>query len=99
MDAGWYRAQILSIPSPNEVEVRYIDFENCERVGLHDIKNLAPAFYNTPVQAVKCRLGGAKENWNANECETFEVLVLEQHLIADVKSVGKIIQNDCVGII
>ena len=89
MDGGWYRAQILSIPSPNEVEVCYIDFGNRERLGLRDIKNLAPAFYNTAVQAVKCRLPEAKEKWNPNECEAFEILVLEQHLIADVKSLGK----------
>ena len=89
MDGGWYRAQILSIPSPNEVEVCYIDFGNSERVGLHDIKNLAPAFYSTAVQAVKCRLPGKKGDWSGSECEAFEILVLEQHLIADVKSVGK----------
>lgn len=90
MDGGWYRGRILSIPSPNEVEVCYVDFGNCERVGLHDIKTLAPAFHDTPVQAVKCRLYDGKEKWNGNECETFEIMVLEKHLIADVKSIGKI---------
>ena len=96
-DDGWYRAKIINIPSPNEVEVCYIDFGNCERAGLHDIKSLAPAFYQPPVQAVKCCLSGAKEKSNANECETFEILVLEQHLIVDVKSVGKIIKTNCLG--
>ena len=91
MDGGWYRAKIINIPSPNEVEVCYIDFGNCERTALQDIKSLAPAFYQPAVQAVKCCLLGAKEKWNANECETFEILVLEQQLVVDVKSVGKTI--------
>ena len=89
VDEGWYRAKIINIPSPNEVEVCYVDFGNCERTALHDIKSLAPAFYQPAVQAVKCSLLGAKEKWNANECETFEILVLEQQLVVDVKSVGK----------
>ena len=89
-DGGWYRAQILEIPLPKEVKVCYVDFGNCERVRLDDIKILAPAFYNNPVQAMKCRLNRAKEKWNASECESFEVLVLEQQLIARVKSIGKI---------
>ena len=93
MDNEWYRGQILSIPTPIELEVCFIDFGNTERVSSRDIKLLAPAFHNTAVQAVKCRLKGAKEKWTDNECKIFEELILEQHLIADVKAVGKKLMN------
>ncbi|XP_046858838.1 tudor domain-containing protein 1-like [Xenia sp. Carnegie-2017] len=87
VDNGWYRSQILDIPSPNQINVFYIDFGNCEIVDLSSVKTLAPAFYSTPVQAARCRLYGAEEKtWSESECEMFEGLVLEKHLIAEVKS-------------
>ena len=84
MDDGWYRAQVINIHSPNQIEVSYIDFGNKEFLPLNRIKILAPA--------LRCSLSGAKPNWNQSECETFEILILEQHyiLIAEVKSIGKV---------
>ena len=92
MDDGWYRAQVINIHSPNQIEVSYIDFGNKESLPLNRIKILAPAFHLAPAQALRCSLSGAKPNWNQSECETFEILILEQHyiLIAEVKSIGKV---------
>ena len=95
VDNGWYRSQILDIPSPNQINVFYIDFGNCEIVDLSSVKTLAPAFYSTPAQAARCRLYGAEEKtWSESECEMFEGLVLEKDLIAEVKSLGEHSNND-----
>ncbi|XP_037035912.1 maternal protein tudor-like [Bradysia coprophila] len=54
-DENWYRAEIIS-GTQSEVNVRYLDYGNCESIPKSLVKRLDSKFSNTPALAVKVYL-------------------------------------------
>ncbi|XP_048790971.1 RING finger protein 17 [Lagopus muta] len=53
---NWYRAQIIGLPHPEAVVVKYIDFGSIANVPLKDIRDTADEFLSFPGKMIKCRL-------------------------------------------
>ncbi|CAM9616376.1 unnamed protein product, partial [Bubo scandiacus] len=76
-DGNWYRAQIIGLPSRQEVTVKYVDFGNIANLTLKDIRKVEKEFLSSPEKAIRCRLAsiepykGANE-WNREAKERFE---------------------------
>ncbi|KAG4076937.1 hypothetical protein HA402_015924 [Bradysia odoriphaga] len=54
-DENWYRAEIIS-DTQSDVNVRYLDYGNCESIPKSLVKRLDSKFFNTPALAVKVYL-------------------------------------------
>lgn len=57
-DAMWYRAEVQKITNQNSIEVRYIDYGNCETVATSHLAKLAEEYHNVPVLGLRTRLSG-----------------------------------------
>ena len=90
-DGGWYRAVLVS-KSAQQAEVTYVDFGNSEKIHMNDIRPIYKEFMKLPAQAFVCCLSDARikqgKQWSTKEVETFSNMVLENHLIAQVKKKG-----------
>ena len=64
-DQKWYRAQVVSFDptasgSVGSAEVLFVDYGNCERVPLMNIRSLPSDFLTLPKQSITCSLSGVK---------------------------------------
>ncbi|XP_063186755.1 RING finger protein 17 [Chroicocephalus ridibundus] len=66
-DGNWYRAQIIGLPSRQEVTVKYIDFGNVANLTLSDIRRIKKEFLSIPEKAIRCRLAYLEPYKEANE--------------------------------
>ncbi|KFV43360.1 RING finger protein 17, partial [Tyto alba] len=88
-DGNWYRAQIIGLPSCQEVTVKYVDFGNVANLTLKDIRKVEKEFLSFPEKAIRCRLAcigpykGAKE-WNREAKERFEEMTEEKLMFCSV---------------
>lgn len=57
-DGLWYRCKVVGVLKSGEVEVRFVDYGNTERVSVGDICSLSPELLDLPIQCVCCRLQG-----------------------------------------
>ena len=55
-DSCFYRAVVKSILADSQVQLKFVDFGNCDTVPLTSLKSLAPDLAKAPCQAVKCSL-------------------------------------------
>lgn len=74
-DLKWYRALVTKVFSDMEVEVLFVDYGNTDSLQVASIRQLKPGLLQFPVQAVKCRLEGSKEDWTESDVEQFEAKV------------------------
>ncbi|KFQ92862.1 RING finger protein 17, partial [Nipponia nippon] len=99
-DGNWYRAQIIGLPSRQEVMVKYVDFGNVANVTLKDIRRVKKEFLSFPEKAIRCRLAciepykGANE-WNGRAKERFEEMTEDKLLLC---SVVEILDNNFLSI-
>ncbi|KAM9388352.1 RING finger protein 17 [Phaethornis superciliosus] len=99
-DGNWYRAQIIGLPSHQEVLVKYVDFGNVAKLTLTDIRRVKKEFLSFPEKAIRCRLAciepykGANE-WSRKAKERFEEMTEERLLLC---SVVEIIDNNILSV-
>ncbi|KAM6212191.1 RING finger protein 17 [Sarcoramphus papa] len=88
-DGNWYRAQIIGLPSCQEVMVKYVDFGNVANLTLKDIRRVKKEFLSFPEKAIRCRLAciepykGANE-WNREAKERFEEMTEDKLMLCSV---------------
>ncbi|XP_054680934.1 RING finger protein 17 [Grus americana] len=99
-DGNWYRAQIIGLPSRQEVMVKYVDFGNVANLTLKNIRRVKKEFLSYPEKAIRCRLAciepfkGAKE-WNREAKERFEEMTEDKIMLC---SVVEILDNNILSI-
>ena len=79
-DFKWYRALVTKVVSETEVEVLFVDYGNTDSQKVEAVKQMNPELVTFPVQAIKCRLEGAKETWSESDVEQFEASVIDKPL-------------------
>ncbi|KAM6290478.1 RING finger protein 17 [Porphyrio hochstetteri] len=88
-DGNWYRAQIIGLPSHQEVTVKYVDFGNVTNLTLKNIRKVKKEFLSYPEKAIACRLAciepykGAKE-WNREAKERFKEMTEDKLMLCSV---------------
>eukprot|EP00731_Ephydatia_muelleri_P037658 Em0531g2a len=73
-DCYWYRAEVLDVPSPDVVKVKYVDYGNIGQVPRVTLRRPKAHYMLLPAQALKCRLSNIKpasEKW----CERASLLL------------------------
>uniref|UniRef100_A0A674H7U2 RING finger protein 17 n=1 Tax=Taeniopygia guttata TaxID=59729 RepID=A0A674H7U2_TAEGU len=99
-DGNWYRAQIIGLPSCQEVLVKYVDYGNIANLPHKDIRRVKQEFLSFPEKAIRCRLAciepfeGAHE-WNREAKERFEEMTEDKLMLC---SVIEILDNDILSI-
>ncbi|NWH48346.1 RNF17 protein, partial [Fregata magnificens] len=99
-DGNWYRAQIIGLPSHQEVTVKYVDFGNVANLTLKDIRRVKKEFLSFPEKAIRCRLAciepyeGANE-WNREAKERFEEMTEDKLMLC---SVVEILDNNILAV-
>uniref|UniRef100_A0A674GC16 RING finger protein 17 n=1 Tax=Taeniopygia guttata TaxID=59729 RepID=A0A674GC16_TAEGU len=88
-DGNWYRAQIIGLPSCQEVLVKYVDYGNIANLPHKDIRRVKQEFLSFPEKAIRCRLAciepfeGAHE-WNREAKERFEEMTEDKLMLCSV---------------
>eukprot|EP00731_Ephydatia_muelleri_P024907 Em0016g1178a len=59
-DCYWYRAEVLDVPSPDVVKVKYVDYGNIGQVPRVTLRRPKAHYMLLPAQALKCRLSNIK---------------------------------------
>ncbi|XP_019142040.3 RING finger protein 17 isoform X1 [Corvus cornix cornix] len=99
-DGNWYRAQIIGLPSCQEVLVKYVDYGNVANLTNKDIRRVKEEFLSFPEKAVRCRLAciepfnGANE-WNRKAKERFEEMTEDKLMLC---SVIEILDNNILSV-
>ncbi|XP_063250685.1 RING finger protein 17 [Prinia subflava] len=99
-DGNWYRAQIIGLPSCQEVLVKYVDYGNIANLTNKDIRRVKQEFLSFPEKAIRCRLAciepfkGANE-WNRKAKERFEEMTEDKLMLC---SVIEILDNNILSI-
>ncbi|NXP36684.1 RNF17 protein, partial [Leiothrix lutea] len=99
-DGNWYRAQIIGLPSCQEVLVKYVDYGNIANLANKDIRRVKQEFLSFPEKAIRCRLAciepfkGANE-WNREAKERFEEMTEDKLMLC---SVIEILDNNILSI-
>ncbi|XP_066169128.1 RING finger protein 17 [Sylvia atricapilla] len=99
-DGNWYRAQIIGLPSCQEVLVKYVDYGNIANLTNKDIRRVKQEFLSFPEKAIRCRLAciepfkGANE-WNREAKERFEEMTEDKLMLC---SVIEILDNNILSI-
>ncbi|KFW12248.1 RING finger protein 17, partial [Fulmarus glacialis] len=99
-DGNWYRAQIIGLPSCQEVMVKYVDFGNVAVLTLKDIRRVKKEFLSLPEKAIRCRLAciepykGANE-WNREAKKRFEEMTEDKFMLC---SVVEILDNNILSV-
>ncbi|KAM9300338.1 RING finger protein 17 [Morus bassanus] len=99
-DGNWYRAQIIGLPSHQEVVVKYVDFGNVANLTLKDICRVKKEFLSFPEKAIRCKLAciepyeGANE-WNREAKERFEEMTEDKLMLC---SVVEILDNNILSV-
>ncbi|XP_017687162.1 PREDICTED: RING finger protein 17 isoform X1 [Lepidothrix coronata] len=88
-DGNWYRAQIVGLPSCQEVTVKYVDYGNTANLPHKDIRRVKEEFLSFPEKAVRCRLAciepfkGTNE-WNREAKRRFEEITGDKLMLCSV---------------
>ncbi|KAM5180578.1 RING finger protein 17 [Mantella aurantiaca] len=95
-DDQWYRAEIIGLPSPQDVDISYVDFGNVSRVNVADLRLLKEEFLTLPRKAICCRLAYIQPysdaaQWSSEACKLFEEMVSYKHLRCN--SIGMFFEN------
>ncbi|ESO02045.1 hypothetical protein HELRODRAFT_188557 [Helobdella robusta] len=76
VDSKWYRARVIKIVRPAQVEVIYIDYGNLEVISTWNVKKIKESFCLLPPQAFECSLAGlspksddGESDWRAEATE------------------------------
>ncbi|XP_066031913.1 RING finger protein 17 isoform X4 [Chamaea fasciata] len=99
-DGNWYRAQIIGLPSCQEVLVKYVDYGNIANLTNKDIRRVKQEFLSFPEKAIRCRLAciepfkGANE-WNREAKERFEEMTEDKLMLC---SVIEILDNNILSV-
>ncbi|XP_068786396.1 RING finger protein 17 [Struthio camelus] len=99
-DGIWCRAQIIGLPSHQEVVVKYVDFGNVARITLKDICKVRKEFLSFPEKAIRSKLAyiepykGASE-WTRAAKERFEEMTEDKFMLC---SVVKILENNSLSV-
>ncbi|KAK2533004.1 Rnf17 [Columba livia] len=85
-DGNWYRAQIIGLPSHEEVMVKYVDFGNIGNITLKDIRRVKKEFLSFPEKAFRCRLAfiepyKGESEWNRKAKERFEEITKDKLML------------------
>ena len=85
---AWYRAKIIQIESENSVNVRFVDYGNCESVSSNQILALTDKLSQLPAQAICCSLTpNLTEQFSDDKLEEFFSLDFENEF--KIKVCGK----------
>ena len=76
---AWYRAKILEVKPPDEVQVLFIDYGNQETLSSNNVLGLERQFAHLPAQAFPCSLlSSASGRFTEDQLETFFSLNIEE---------------------
>uniref|UniRef100_A0A669Q7F0 RING finger protein 17 n=1 Tax=Phasianus colchicus TaxID=9054 RepID=A0A669Q7F0_PHACC len=86
---NWYRAQIIGLPHPEAVVVKYIDFGSIANVPLKDIRDTADEFLSFPGKVMKCRLAyiepcEAAGEWSKETTGRFKEVTEDKFMVCSV---------------
>ncbi|KAK3853715.1 hypothetical protein Pcinc_039757 [Petrolisthes cinctipes] len=59
-DSKWYRALVEDLPARHQVDVKYVDYGNRERLWYNKIYKITDDFLALPIQAIPCCLADIK---------------------------------------
>nr|XP_013817652.1 PREDICTED: RING finger protein 17 [Apteryx mantelli mantelli] len=96
----WCRAQIIGLPSHQEVVVKYVDFGNIAKISLKDIYKVKKEFLSFPEKAIRSKLAyiepykGASE-WTRAAKERLEEMTEDKFMLC---SVVKILENNFLSV-
>ncbi|XP_072261468.1 RING finger protein 17 [Pyxicephalus adspersus] len=84
-DDQWYRAEIIGLPSSQEVDISYVDFGNVSRVSVSKLRILKEEFMSLPRKAISCRLAYVQPlheatQWSSEACQLFDELTSYKQL-------------------
>ena len=93
-DRIFYRAQVLCVNNDGSFDIQYVDFGNCETVGLDNIRHLDQVFLTLPRQALKAALAGIAPSsptnmWSMDCVFHVRKKMIGQHLIAEIVAESK----------
>lgn len=85
-DDGWYRAIITGVGSVASgfVEVKFVDYGNCQKTPLTDVKEIKEELVELPAQAFDCMLFGVapfEGQWSREAVALFGKLTKEKHMV------------------
>ncbi|KAL5484712.1 hypothetical protein EMCRGX_G021252 [Ephydatia muelleri] len=89
-DCYWYRAEVLDVPSPDVVKVKYVDYGNIGQVPRVTLRRPKAHYMLLPAQALKCRLSNIKpasEKWCERASLLLGTMTKDRPLVATITSV------------
>lgn len=87
-DGCWYRAEVIGIPTPFTVLVKYVDYGNVCELPIGSIRKSQPEYLVLPAQSIECCLTYVKPKdrvWSEAACKVFQEAVDEKPLVAFVQ--------------
>lgn len=88
----WYRAEVIGLPGHREVEVKYIDFGNIEKVNVKNLRKVKDEFLSVPQKGIWCQLAHIEPfmhaaEWSEGAIKEFRKLVHENIMSCTVISI------------
>ncbi|KAJ1113733.1 hypothetical protein NDU88_001975 [Pleurodeles waltl] len=88
----WYRAEVIGLPGKREVEVKYIDFGNIEKVNVKKLRKVKDEFLSIPQKGIWCQLAHIEPfmqaaEWSEGAIEEFKKIVHEKIMSCTVISI------------
>lgn len=89
-DCYWYRAEVVDIPDPDAVKVKYVDYGNIGLVPKVTLRRPKAHYMLLPAQALRCRLANIKppsEKWCERASLLLGTMTKDRPLVATITSV------------
>ena len=93
-DGTFYRAEVVCVNNDGNFDVQYVDFGNCETVGLDKIRHLDQVFMTLPRQALRAALAGIAplsptDMWSTECVFHLRKKMIGQHFVAKIVAESK----------
>jgi tudor domain-containing protein 1/4/6/7 len=101
-DGSWYRASVQDM-SLSDLNVKFVDYGNAQKVKPFKVKQIEPRFMKLPKLAMECTVDYQRSEWTNEETEKFKAVIGEDKQTAEIlkekdgKYLVKIFQgSECV---
>ena len=84
-DDAWYRAVVVAVTDSGHLQVRFVDYGNCQSLPLTDIRKSKIGFCVLPMQAIHCYVAMVDhkpESWSKEEIDDYDDRVASLQLKA-----------------
>ena len=81
-DSLWYRGRVIDINEDELLLVHFIDYGNCQKTQLSNMRSITSQLFSFPAQALLCSLD---ESFDENACSIFKKLVDGRYLLCTFK--------------